>query len=54
MGRIQRPLTLDLGGVNRVLPRRPGMGKAAAGHEIDVDRQPPLRGIEIDGSPRTG
>ena len=38
---------LDLGVVNLVLARSLGMSKAAAGHEIDMDGQPPLHGIEV-------
>jgi hypothetical protein len=40
---------LDLGVVGLVLARGVGVGKAAAGREIDPDDQPPLRRIEIDG-----
>jgi hypothetical protein len=40
--------SLDLRVVNRMLPRRLGVSKPGAGREIDPDRQPPLRRIEID------
>ena len=40
---------LDLRVVNRVLPRRVGMGKSAARHKIDSNRQPSLACIERDG-----
>jgi hypothetical protein len=44
---VEMPQPLDLGVVNLVLARSLGMGKAAARHEIDMDGQPPLPGIEV-------
>src|ERR1700748_1064260 len=38
---------LDLGVVNLVFTLRLGMSKAAAPHEIAMDGQPPLPGIEV-------
>ena len=40
---------LDLRVVNRVLPRRVGMGKSAARRKINSNRQPSLACIERDG-----
>ena len=40
---------LDLRVVNRVLPRRVGMGKSVARHKINSNRQPSLACIERDG-----
>ena len=44
---VEVPQPLDLGIVNLVLARSLGMGKAATRHEIDMDGQPPLPGIEV-------
>jgi leucyl-tRNA synthetase len=53
---VQMPVTLDLGVVHRVHPGGRRMGKAAAGREVDDDRQGLLGGIEIDplDEPRGG
>jgi hypothetical protein len=44
---VEAPQPLDLGVVNLVFTLCLGMGKAAARHEIDMDGQPPLPGIEV-------
>src|SRR5262249_58857602 len=44
---VEMPQPLDLGVVDLVLSRSLGMSKAAARHEIDMDGQPPLPGIEV-------
>jgi hypothetical protein len=44
---VEVPQPLDLRVVNLVLARSLGMSKAAARHEIDMDGQPPLPGIEV-------
>jgi hypothetical protein len=44
---VEVPQPLDLGVVDLVLARSLGMSKAAARHEIDVDRQSPLPSIEV-------
>ena len=44
---VEVPQPLDLGVVNLVFTLRLGMSKAAARHEIDMDGQPPLPGIEV-------
>ena len=46
---VEMPVALGLGVVNRVLPRRLGMGKSAARRKIDPNRQPSLACIERDG-----
>src|ERR1700722_3284491 len=44
---VEVPQPLDLGVVDLVFASGLGMGKAAARHEIDMDGQPSLPGIEV-------
>ena len=51
---IQVAQPLDLGIVHRMFARRIGVSKMAAGNEIHLDRQLPLRFVKIDTLDKPG